>query len=82
MVKRIYAVYDVKTGVYGNPFFLLSDGEAIRTITDAVSAKGNTLSEHPNDFRVDYLGEIELTTGQIMPNTPLHLVEVAQLVQK
>lgn len=83
MIKRIYAVYDVKTGVYGSPMFLLTDGEAIRVCTDAVAKPGNTLGDHPQDFRLDYLGEFSLSDGVIKPvDIPLHLVELAQLVQK
>jgi len=81
MTKRIYAIFDVKTGTYGQPMFLLSDGEALRIVQDAVAKPGSTLSDHANDFRLDAIGEFDQTTGRILQeiNMPKHIIEVAQL---
>ena len=82
MTKRIYAIYDTKTSSYGMPLFLISDGEALRVVQDAVAKPGTTLADHPQDFRLDYLGEFDQETGRIIQekNTPKHLMDVAQLV--
>lgn len=82
MIKRMYSVYDVKAGIYGTLMCLLSDGEAIRVMIDTVNSKQpNTISEHPSDFRLDYLGDINLSTGEIVQvDCPKHVIDVAQLV--
>lgn len=81
MTKRIYAIYDVKTGTYGQPMFLLSDGEALRVVQDAVAKPGNVLSDHANDFRLDAIGEFDVKTGMITQDSfmPKHIIEIAQL---
>lgn len=82
MLKKMYSVYDVKTSVYGTVMVLLTDGEALRVMSDTVKAKGNMISDHPADFRLDFLGEIDLTTGRIYPlENPRHIVDIAQLVE-
>lgn len=81
MHKKIYGVYDVKTGVYmDRVMVLLTDGEALRVITDTVNAKGNVLSDHAEDFRLDYLGEINLCTGELnQVDAPRHVIDCVQL---
>lgn len=80
MLKKMYSVYDVKTGIYGTVMVLLTDGEALRIMTDTVNSKDNMIANHPNDFRLDCLGEISLTTGEIITiNTPRHVIDCAQL---
>lgn len=80
MLKKLYSVYDVKTGIYGTVMVLLTDGEALRVMSDTVNGKGNLIAEHPNDFRLDCLGEINLVTGEIINvNAPRHVIDCAQL---
>jgi len=80
MLKKMYSVYDVKTGVYGQVMVLLTDGEALRVVTDTVNKPGNILADHAEDFRLDYLGEINLVTGEISQiNAPRHVIDCAQL---
>lgn len=84
MIKKMYSVYDVKAGVYGSVMCLLSDGEAVRVMIDTVnSSQQNTISQHPNDFRLDYLGDINLETGRIIPEvTPKHVIDCGSLVSE
>lgn len=79
MVKKIYAIWDAKTSTYGQPMFLISDGEALRVVQDAVTKPGTVLSDHPNDFRLDMLGYFNLLTGDIKPEFKV-LIEISQLI--
>lgn len=80
MVKKMYSVYDVKTGVYGTVMVLLTDGEALRVMSDTVNAKGNMIADHSEDFRLDCLGEINMLTGEIITiNVPRYVIDCAQL---
>jgi len=83
MLKKVYSVYDVKTGVYGPLMLCLTDGEALRAIEDAVNQANHPLAMHPNDYRLDCLGEYNLATGEIVQvECPRHIVDCAQLVRK
>jgi hypothetical protein len=84
MMKKLYSVYDVKTGVYMDRLMvLLTDGEALRVIADTVNAKGNIIADHPADFRLDFIGEINLVTGEILTlNAPRHVIDCAQLKEE
>lgn len=82
MIKRIYGIYDVKTGFYGpSVMVLINDGEALRIVTDEVNLRQESmLNRHPEDYRLDFLGEFNTNTGEI--NTvlaPKYVVDLAQL---
>jgi len=80
MLKKLFSVYDVKTGSYGSVMVLLSVGEALRVMQDTVNANDNIIAKHPADFRLDCLGEIDMVTGKIESTTPQHIVDIAQLI--
>lgn len=80
MLKKMYSVYDVKSGVYGPLMLCITDGEALRAAADTVNASGNVISSHPEDFRLDYIGDFNMCTGQIDTlNAPRHMIDCAQL---
>lgn len=80
MLKRLYAVYDVKTGTYGTVMVLLTDGEALRVAEDEANRSGSMLNSHSADFRLDYLGEFNPFTGEInTADAPRHVIDIAQL---
>lgn len=82
MVKKLYSVYDVKTGVYGTIMVLLTDGEALRVMSDTVNSKDNMIANHASDFRLDCVGEFNLATGEICTlNSPRHVIDCAQLIE-
>lgn len=80
MIKKMFSVYDVKTGVYGNVFLCVSDGEALRAVSDEVNNPQTTWHKHSADFRLDVLGEVNLLTGEIgTVSAPRHVIDLAQL---
>lgn len=80
MTKRIYSVYDVKTGVYGMLMLLLTDGEALRVISDEVNSKDSMLHRHSEDYQLHMMGEFNLNTGEIVTcYPPRHVSDCAQL---
>lgn len=77
----MYSVYDVKTGIYGTVMVLLTDGEALRVMIDTVNAKGNMIADHPNDYRLDMIAEINIATAEITTvGCPRHVIDCAQLI--
>lgn len=81
MKNRMYSVYDRKTLVYLPPYFALTDGAAIRTLSDAVADRNNMLAKHPNDYVLYFVGEFDDTNGQVLPAVPLvHVIDANTLV--
>lgn len=66
MILKMYAVFDSATEMYGRPFFMVADGQAMRSFKDQVNAKDatNELSNHPDDFTLFALGDFDDNTGR------------------
>jgi len=80
MIKKLCAVYDVKSGQYDRPLLFLTLGEAERSFADAVKDPQTLINKHPADFRLDCIGSFDTESGELIPNKPVIVVEAAQLV--
>jgi hypothetical protein len=56
MIKEIFAIYDVKTEAYGQPYFANTKGEAIRAFSDIINDITHPLGKHPEDFSLYLIG--------------------------
>lgn len=66
MTKNLYAVRDiVAQTLIGGIIMEPADPPAIRAFYDALRTKGSLLAEHPGDFNLLHLGNIDLDTGTI-----------------
>lgn len=72
MELKIFAVRDRATDQFGNPMFLMSVGQALRSFTDEINnaSKENQLYQHPDDFDLYELGVYETSTGAFLTHTP------------
>lgn len=71
---RIFTVYDTKASIYGQPFYAVTDGIALRMFSDAVNnnSPDNALNRYPEDFTLYYIGEFDDATGSVTGNlTPI-----------
>ena len=61
---RIFTVYDSKAAIYGQPFYAVTDGIALRMFSDAVNnhSPDNALNRYPEDFTLYYIGEFDDAT--------------------
>ncbi|QXP08354.1 MAG: nonstructural protein [Arizlama microvirus] len=55
-MKKIYSVYDAKMAQFGNPMFMLTNGEALRGWADIVNNKESAYNQHPEDYTLFELG--------------------------
>lgn len=62
MKIELYSVKDIKIG-YSAPFEAKNKGEALRMFEDALTNKQSTLSKHPRDMELYYVGTFDLDTG-------------------
>lgn len=65
MKLKMFTVHDVKAEAYLQPFFLHTKGQAIRSITEAVSNPEHQFAKYPADFTLFELGEYDDSNGQI-----------------
>lgn len=68
---RIFALYDLKSGAYGTPFFMHHVGEAVRACIDLGQDSQTIVGRHPADFALHELGTFDTTTGLIAPCQPI-----------
>ena len=65
MIKEIFAVYDNKTETYGQPYFAITKGEAIRAFQDIINDITHPLGKHPEDFALYALGTYNDKNGDL-----------------
>lgn len=61
----ICAIHDTKAEAYMNPFYMRSEGEAIRAFGDAIDKGDTPLSQHPEDYVLYKLGTFDQSTAAI-----------------
>lgn len=82
MILSIYALHDRVAGYYGAPFFMGSNGEAVRAVTELARDLSTQVGRHPADFALYHLGEFDNVTGQFhIVAAPTHLVGCQSLLQ-
>lgn len=71
MQLRIFALYDLKSGAHGTPFFMHHVGEAIRACIDLGHDANTTVGRHPADFALHEIGMFDASTGLLTPQQPV-----------
>lgn len=67
MTLGIYSIKDTKADAFLPPFFMRTNGEALRAFDDCVQKSGTPLSDHPEDFHLFKIGYFDQDTGSITP---------------
>lgn len=71
----VYAVHDVKAGTFMTPFFMQSNGAAIRSFFDAVKDTNHPISKHPEDYTLFHVGTWDDDSGQLVGIVPEAMVK-------
>lgn len=82
MMLKAYAFFDMKIGIYSSPFFVLHEGQAIRTAQELSSDLQTTIGRHPADYSLHLVGEFNDNTGVLSGVGPAVVVTCASLVAK
>lgn len=63
----IVAIFDRKVGAYNRPFYVRSEGEALRIFGDEINRRtdDNIMNKHPEDYFLAVLGTFDEETGNI-----------------
>ena len=70
MIKRVYSLLDVKSGVYANPVVYLRDGQAVRDFQALCSDQGCLVGRYPSDFCLYFVGTFDDETGSFSSEKP------------
>lgn len=63
MIKRVYSLFDEKSGIYANPVYLTTDGEALRVLSDLLEDPKSTVSRHSSDYKLYFVGTFDAISG-------------------
>lgn len=73
MEQVIVSVYDSKVEAFGRPFFVPTEGAAIRSFLDEVNrhADDNPMSKHPEDYQlfcIGYFDDVNAHFENVVPS--------------
>lgn len=63
MTTNMYAVFDVKSEAYLQPFFFKTHGLAIRAITDCVNDENHQFCKYASDYTLFHVGIFDDSNG-------------------
>lgn len=81
MLKHIYAIRDYKVG-YTNLIVEDNEDVAIRSLKMALRSPDTLFYNEPKDFALFRLGTYNTETGDIIPNEPILVAEVYNLISE
>lgn len=74
----IYALFDMKAGEFGQPMVSQNDGTAARVLRGL--PQGSIPMEHPGDFNLVCIGEMDMETGSVTPTQPRIIASLEVLI--
>lgn len=81
MVNKLYSIYDVKTGVFNNPFMCRNADEAKRIVAATATADvHNMLYNFSDDYKLYCLGEFDDEHGTITADSKFVVCTVSEIV--
>lgn len=78
-MKTICTIHDTKAEVWGEPFYVMSNGQAVRAFADAARGNDTDIGKHPEDYNLYKIGEWDERTGAILAIEPVHLIAGANV---
>lgn len=82
MQLQAYSIYDNKALQFHVPFFLSTDGQAVRSLSDLVADPNTSVGRHPSDYVLYCIGSYDDSLGAMVPIQPLrHVIDAIALVK-
>ena len=82
MKLNIYAIYDSQAKAFTQPFFLHTDGMAVRAFQQNINQEESTLSKSPQDYTLFRIAEFDDSDGNIKAVSPENLGIGSKYVEK
>lgn len=81
MLLNAYSLFDNKALVYSPPFFVNTDGAAVRMVQDISNDMSTQVGRHPGDFVLYCIGTFSDSNASLEPTAPLrHVIDAIALV--
>lgn len=68
MKLLMFAIFDNKSDAFNTPFFMAARGQAVRAFTDLVNDGQSSISKHPEDYKLCFLGEFNVLDAEFVPS--------------
>lgn len=82
MKLNAYSIYDEKALQYHAPFFMVSDGAAVRALSDLANDQNTNIGRHPGDYKLYCIGIFDDANGGLASHSPpLHVVDAVSLIE-
>lgn len=78
---KAYAVKDIQSGLFTQPYFLMNDTVAIRSFEGAVKDPTTQFNKYPSDFSMYYIGGYNIETGELTNEEPNQIANATQFIQ-
>lgn len=75
----ILGIFDIKLGSYVDKTIFPHANVLVGLRFYSDTLRGSPIAAHPEDYRIDNLGTIDLDTGAISPCPPVSVVNVQEL---
>lgn len=63
MILKVFSIFDEKAAVYGQPFFMPHNGQALRAFSDLVSDEKSSVNKHPEDYKLYVIASYDDCSG-------------------
>lgn len=79
MKMNVYAVFDKAVSAYMRPFFMQSDGQALRSFKDEALNADSPIGQHPEDYTLFRLASWDDNTGDFEVSESRRLARAHEL---
>lgn len=80
MKLNAYTIYDTAAAAYMRPFFMQSDGQAVRMFRDIATDAEHEVGKHPEDYSIFRIGIFDDNKGQFIPEDRECLATALEMV--
>ncbi len=77
-----YAVKDLQTKTFTNPFFTSNDTTATRGFEQAVNNKDTQYNQYPEDYTLYCVASYNIETGEITPEAIRSIINATKLLKE
>ena len=82
MIKKMFAIKDVKMNIYMEPWFRRDVPLAIRDFRQIANDDKNQINQYPQDFELWELGQLDDETGEFKSPSKHCLCQATSVVRK
>lgn len=81
MITNVFSIFDTKTGLYMQPFYMRTQGEAMRALMSVMQDVNHNFAKYPSDFVLFRLGTYDESSACFeMLNAPHSVCGLIELV--